>query len=279
MSPRSLQKAFTLTEVLMAAGILAIGFMLIATIFPVGLKLTTMATERTVAGVVLDEAFAKIRIFGIDPNMLPDEGMVYFNHDTSDGYNRLYTKFADLGFTGSEIEAEVVDFVHLYPSTDINTDNKKYSWSALLRWIDSRNAQAIIFVSRKTSTAAQYPEPERVLSNINYGRATSNYIDWPMPVRVEVTNPAGSGPDILQIVNSTPTEVSFFNKGSIILDDENGKVYTVLERRGAGNDEIELDRDWFDEGDDDATSMWVVPPAAGAAGSSCITIFRTTITF
>ena len=90
MLPRSLQKAFTLTEVLMAAGILAIGFMLIATIFPVGLKLTTMATERTVAGVVLDEAFAKIRIFGVDPNMLPDEGMVYFNRDTSYGYNRLY---------------------------------------------------------------------------------------------------------------------------------------------------------------------------------------------
>lgn len=277
MSPRSLQKAFTLTEVLMAAGILAIGFMLIATIFPVGLKLTTMATERTVAAVVIDEALAKIRIFGVDPN-LPDS-MVYFDSDVSDGYNRLYTKFANLGYPPPPIEDAVVDFVHLYPSTDINTGDKKYSWAALLRWIDSQNAQVIIFVSRKTNTSSQYHKPERDLTDPDYGRAILTtpipYIDWPVPVRVEVTDPAGSG-NTLQI--DDPDEVSFINKGTEIVDDENGERYTVLERRGTNNDEIVLDRDWIDEGAPNP-SMWVVPPAAGAAGSSCITIFQTTITF
>ena len=274
MLPRSLQKAFTLTEVLMAAGILAIGFMLIATIFPVGLKLTTMATERTVAGVVLDEAVAKIKIFDPNMNNLPAGGMVYFNRGTSDGYNRLYGKFSG---TAAEIEAKVVDFVHLYPSTDINTDDKKYSWSALLGKIDDQTAQVIIFVSRKTNTSSQYPEPD--LTTANYGRATSNPIDWPMPVRVEVANP-GSDPDILRIENST--EYSFINKGAEIADDENGEIYTVLKRiddNGDGiNDEIELDRDWI-PGVATNPSMWVVPPAAGAAGSPCITVFQTAIDF
>lgn len=269
MSPRSLQKAFTLTEVLMAAGILAIGFMLIATIFPVGLKLTTMATERTVAGVVLDEAVAKIKIF--DPNMvrLPVNRTVYFNHDTSDGYNRLYNRLG---------EARAVCFVNFYPSTDINIDDHRYSWWALLRRISVDTAQVTIFVSRRTGTASQYPEPFINLNDpCDYGTVNDGqYIDWPVPVRVEVTNPAGSDPDMLRIENDT--EFSFINKGTEIMDDENGYIYTVLGRSGTGNNEIELDRDWFDE-NGGGTYMWVVPPAAGAAQSPCITVFQTTITF
>ena len=62
----------------------------------------------------------------------------------------------------------------------------------------------------------------------------------------------------------------------MIVDGENGYIYTVLERTGTGNDEIVLDRDWI-PGVASNPSMWVIPPAAGAAGSSCITIFKTTI--
>ncbi len=167
----------------MAAGILAIGFMLVATIFPVGLKLTTMATERTVAGVVLDEALAKIKIFGVDPNTnnLPVNRTVYFNRDTSNGYNGLYTRFSG---TPAEIEALVVDFVHLYPSTDI-ADNKKYSWSALLRRAPDNTVLVIIFVSRKTNISSRYPRPQMDLGvPANYGIVSAGDIDWPMPVRV-----------------------------------------------------------------------------------------------
>ena len=50
----------------MAAGILAIGFAFIAGMFPVGVKLTAIATEQTIAPIVADEATAKIRLYG-DP--------------------------------------------------------------------------------------------------------------------------------------------------------------------------------------------------------------------
>ena len=45
----------------MAVGLLAVGMLFIAGFFPVGIHLTTVATERTMAPIVADEAFAKIQ--------------------------------------------------------------------------------------------------------------------------------------------------------------------------------------------------------------------------
>ena len=65
MNRRPGHKGFSLTEVLLAAGILMIGFMMIAGTLPVGVKLTAMGTERTIGAVAADEAFAKVRLFGL----------------------------------------------------------------------------------------------------------------------------------------------------------------------------------------------------------------------
>ena len=56
---------FSLTEMLIATGIMAIGLVLIATIFPVGVKLTGLSAERSIAAVAADEAFAKIQLHGL----------------------------------------------------------------------------------------------------------------------------------------------------------------------------------------------------------------------
>ena len=58
-------RGFSLTEVLIAVGILAVGMIFIAGVFPAGIYLTTIATERTIAAVAADEAFAKIKIYAI----------------------------------------------------------------------------------------------------------------------------------------------------------------------------------------------------------------------
>src|SRR4030042_3058651 len=68
---------FSLTEVLMAVGILSMGMMLIATMFPVGIYLTTVATERTMAAIVYDEALAKIQLYGIGSS--PPSGIGDYN--------------------------------------------------------------------------------------------------------------------------------------------------------------------------------------------------------
>ena len=58
MNRRLKNNGFSLTEVLLAAGILVIGFMLIAGTLPVGIKLTAIGTERTIGAVAADEAEA-----------------------------------------------------------------------------------------------------------------------------------------------------------------------------------------------------------------------------
>ena len=66
---RNFNKGFSLTECLLAIGILAVGMLFIAGVFPVGIHFTTVATERTIAAVVADEAFAKIRLYALgEPN-------------------------------------------------------------------------------------------------------------------------------------------------------------------------------------------------------------------
>ena len=57
---------FSLTEVLMSVGILTVGLIFVAGVFPVGIHFATIATERTIAAVVADEAFAKIRLYELD---------------------------------------------------------------------------------------------------------------------------------------------------------------------------------------------------------------------
>ncbi len=65
-------RGFSLTEVLMAVGTLAVGMIFISGTFLTGIHFSTIATERTIAAVVADEAFAKVRVYGIDftdPNL------------------------------------------------------------------------------------------------------------------------------------------------------------------------------------------------------------------
>ncbi len=65
-------KGLSLTEVLLAAGILVLGFLLIAGTFPVGIKLTSLATERTISLVAAQEAAGKIKLYGVQPDGLLD---------------------------------------------------------------------------------------------------------------------------------------------------------------------------------------------------------------
>ena len=69
---RASRPGFSLTEVLIAIGVLAVGMLFIAGAFPVSIHFTTVATERTIAPIVADEAFAKCRIYlnNLDPNVL-----------------------------------------------------------------------------------------------------------------------------------------------------------------------------------------------------------------
>lgn len=122
-------KGFSLAEVLLSVGILAVGMTFVAGVFPVAIHFSTIATEQTIAAVVADEAFAKIKLYGIgepnDPNAF------------------LAAQYIDPN-----------EFA--YPSTDTDISKKQYYWSALCRYIEERNVQVTVFVCRKAGSKTVY---------------------------------------------------------------------------------------------------------------------------
>lgn len=135
MRKKQQYRGFSLTEVLLAVGTLAIGMIFIAGVFPAAIHSTTIATERTVAAVVADEAFAKIKIYAVNLGLLPATGCYDFNDVSSVPINT--DEFA-------------------YPSTGTGIMQKQYYWSALCRRVDGSNVQVTVFVSRKVGSGTTY---------------------------------------------------------------------------------------------------------------------------
>ena len=108
---------FSLLEVLLAIGTLSVGMIFIGGTFLVAIHFTGVSAERTTATVVANEAFAKIRIFGVDMSVGdPNLGVKYSNR---------------YGFEVPTVAPFAPD-EFAYPSTSTLT-SKKYFWSALCR--------------------------------------------------------------------------------------------------------------------------------------------------
>ena len=257
MLDRLRNNGFSLTEVLMAAGILAIGFAFIAGLFPVGVKLTGITTEQTIAPIVVDEAIAKIKLYA-DPN---------FTQFLSPNQ---YKDFADVAlFTGLVIPDEEFE----YPSTDISPELKKYHWSALCGLMPDGTVHVIVFVSRKAGAAARYLTHDSNWNPSDYGQAvTSELGDWPIPVRMV----AEIKDNKRKLIITDSGEGSYISTGSTIVDDATGWLYRVIERKLKDDDIIiTLDRSWkwvqlvvLPVN----VSVWVVPPAVGSGRNPCIRV-------
>jgi len=245
---------FSLTECLLAIGILAVGMLFIAGVFPVGIHFTTVSVERSIAAVVADEAFAKIRLYAtgnpIDPNDDIALGQLGVGQLTNYG--------------PPIVNINPIEFA--YPS-DPNMDilRKQYYWSALCRLTEPysgladprRLVQVTVFVCRKVGSGSTYQ-----------GWATN----WPVPVPVGVS--VGPGPDTLQI---EPGKEAFINDGYTIVDNQTGRIYRVLERDADAPDIILLDRLW--QGGTLPGLVWVVPPPIGGGKRPCIAVYQRVIRF
>ena len=190
MRRKRLHNGFSLTEVLLAVGTLAIGMIFISGTFLTGIHFSTIATERTIAAVVADEAYAKIRLYGVsfaDPNFMVTQ-QVRFDSISS----MLPVEFA-------------------YPSTKTSAE-KHYFWSALCRPVysgsDNRLVQVTVFVSRKAGTTTTY----------------QGGVGRPVPVPVGVTGTVGG------VSLSITGDTTFINDGCTIVENGTGDIYRVVER-------------------------------------------------
>lgn len=241
MNSKFRHKGFSLTEVLLAVGTLAIGMSFVGGTFFVGVYLSTVATERTIAASAADEAFAKIQLYGLEPvsSLLTTNQQVRFKILLTDP------------------NAEFP-----YPSSKDPID-KQYYWSALCRLMspDSANklVQVTVFISRKIGNN-KYPEGGNI----------------PVPVQVAVSKLTGAGNENKLAITSTAQQ-TFVNAGCTIEANQTGRLYRVLPRNAVDDENIiTLDMPW-QEGTTD--SVWVVPPSTKGGKNPCIAVYQKEIRF
>jgi prepilin-type N-terminal cleavage/methylation domain-containing protein len=239
---RSSNEGFSLTEVLLAVGIIAVGMLFIAGVFPVGIHFSTIASERSIAAVVADEAFAKIRLYGVlDFNSWPVLPAV------------ACYDFRNISF------GVVTPDEFAYPSDpNIDLSDQQFYWSALCRRVhpdpNSRLVQVTVFVSRKVGSGTMY---QGMPGN------------WPVSMPVGVI--AVPAPDTLQIA-----QPDFISDGYTIVNDQTGQIYRVLERDTVMPDWIILDRLWLGG---PTGSVWVIPPPIGGGRCPLIAVYQRVIRF
>lgn len=235
------KEGFSLTEVLLAVGTMAIGMTFVSGTFVAGVYLSTIATERSIASVVADEAFAKVSLYDIDPTdpNLTTGGMIR--------YEILNT---------SIISDELA-----YPSTETEND-KQYYWSALCRAAysgsENRLVQVTVFISRRIGNNPTYPGGG----------------DIPTPVQVGVSLVSGTDGNRLAISDSS--KWVYINDGCKIVDNRTGGIYRVIQRDPDAPGTIILDREWQEES---ADSVWVVPPPVNGGRNPVIAIYQKIIRF
>ena len=244
--PRVTRYGFSLTEVVIAIGLLAVGMLFIAGSFPVSVHFTTIATERTIAATVADEAFAKIKLYGIyDPNVM---------------YTQTYYENA--------APVPISDTEFAYPSTVTSDPNsKRYWWSAICQRVGPSDVQVTVFVSRKVGITTTYYMRNPLLPGV------LGTVNRPVAVFVSVTN--GGRTDELMI-NDTLVPYNFINDGYTIVGDAAGQIYRVLERYPATPDVIRLDKAWQGTL---PSKVWIIPPPQTGGRYPCIGVYQKTLRF
>jgi type II secretory pathway pseudopilin PulG len=273
---RNNKKGFSLTEILMAVGTLAIGMLFIAGVFPAGILFSTQATERTIAAIVADEAFAMVKITAADPH-----APVYSWHFAPDRM-RSFERVANTQRWASADESRHYDLPEedfAYPATDeLDMTERRYVWSAMCRRTgldDDSPVQVTVFVCRRGAPGAEYwgrhPDPNDALSRLS----------MPRPVYVQVVQGGALTANQVEIQDvdlaRSDDEVTFVNDGSIIVDGVDGQLYRVLRRDDAGV--LTLERNWERDPSDPSGLFWVLPPAAGGGRYPCIAVFQKVIKF
>ena len=239
------KSGFSLIEVLLAVGTLAIGMIFVAGVFPVGIHFSTIATEQTIAAVAADEAFAKVRLYGLVDFSLsppwpvdPTAACVDFNDVSSVLVNP--GKFA-------------------YPSTDRDITEKHYFWSALCRRVGLSSVQVTVFVSRRIG-AGPVPTLRQVGVSGNVGDTT-----------IEITGDITLINDGYTIVENTTGQIYRVLKR--YADDPD-----TPERE---DQVVLLDGPWDHAGlmGQQPGSVWVVPPPVDGGRYPCIAVYQKVIGF
>jgi len=289
---------FSLIEMLLAMGILGIGLVLVAMVFPVGIKLTSIATDRTIGAIAANEAVAKIQLYGLrdfqywplaiiaEKNNIPAYAPDKWENATYDSCeNYIYaTNFWDWGPDGNpwtaddqKIDLDWPEF--LYPSAN-TPEMRRHHWSALCRRTDEKKVQITVFATRKVDDKSRHYSYTYDYINKKYVHGIDS--NWPMPVPVTISfsNDVGKEKELVVQIGGWAgwgdAPFNFFSGNSTIVDNKFGRIYRVSDYKASGGgvrDTLILTEKW--QGGDGI--IWVVPPAVGSDRYPVIAVRQTTI--
>jgi prepilin-type N-terminal cleavage/methylation domain-containing protein len=257
-------KGFSLIEVMMAAGLLTIGFAFIAGVFPVGIKLVASSVENSMAPVIEQEAINKIKLYGL--RVMPPATMHL-------PYDQVYVDVDDDDISDAIASTAFNDVEYDYPSTAMVV-NKNYCWSAICRYDSGTKVEVTTFVCRK-AVGVRYRNPSDFYNE-------TVFIDRPQPIRMLLVFDPTDGMDVLGRI--VPTGESFLiQEGDKIVDDSTGDIYTIVDRVvdvDTGVVNFTLDRDWGSPSADVRSFLfWFVPPAFGSSNNPCMEVRNHDVTF
>jgi len=252
------QFGFSLIEVMLATGILGVGLVLIAMVFPVGIKLTSITTERTIGAIAADEAFAKIRLWGFPkaenwPNQTSVEFLQLLN--TLPGWSAVDLSWKEF----------------LYESDEGSDRQRVYHWSALCRKLSDNEVQVTVFVTRKVAPNIQFRSSE----NLGTGPLPATNQPWPSPVTLPLRYEGN--PKELKIVTLLwGDEYDFFSAGTALVDDRSGRLYYVQETQDKNGDGLRetlvLREPYVPPEAGDNFWFWVIPPGIGSPRNPVVTV-------
>jgi len=280
MTKQKNKKGFSLAEVLIAVGVLAVGMSLVAGVFPVAINLATISTERTIAAEVADEAFAKIKLIADSQSInlsAPDFDQAVFQLQNDTGlliqsapFRYVVNYKLDPDPAPPTMRMNPAEFA--YPS-DVNNpgllNEKQYFWSAICSRVsgNSRLIEVTVFVSRRTNPNLQYrdfdPDPASP----------------PQPV---IDRPVAYHQLVTQL---TPDRIGYaagiFTDGAVIVDDQTGQIFRLTEFNSADDPadaSYTLDKRSLRAAGSDY-SVWLIPPSFSGGSSPCIGVFQKQMRF
>ncbi len=226
--------AFSLTEVLMAVGILSVGIMLVATMFPAAIYLTTVASEKTMASIVADQAFAKMRLYGVKAVQDPNKTKIFY----------LY---------GNDMNDVIAADEFTYPSSD---GKWQYCWVPLYKKLNSDpcDMQYLVklYIARRTNPNQRFFRTGLL--------KTSETSDRPTPINVGVVY-SSAKPNQLKIGRQVNNPVvDFINPppATAIIDNVSGRIFRIVGRDTEDTETVILDRRW-DKDIGEPNEVWVLP--------------------
>ncbi len=271
------QYGFSLTETLMAVGTLAIGMMFIGGTFMTGVYFATVSTERAIGSVAAEEGFAKVRLYGLDPNRVTT--------DASTLYDQLTTMpFVEFLYPSMPAWlSRLATGPNPRPVSTLDAEQHQYSWAALCRRMEAGSplVQCTVFVSRATGTGASWAYRVREDGTTSLALKTSE-LPRPVPVMIAWDAASLTSPEV-SIQDAVTTdkidELTFVNDGATLVDDKTGQIYRVRERYPDRPDRIRLDRRWEGAVAGKTGWAWVVPAAAAGGRSPVVGVYQKVLRF